>query len=669
MGPLRLSWALLGESSVHRTMGQGLPKAVTPIVVERDASPLFQVGLAEMNGWRASMEDAHVIVMNDSWGFFGVFDGHGGGQCSAFVASRLTKELSSNPLPADDAVVKKLMLGIDQEFLDSQQPSGSTGTFAIVRPSVSSDAEQRVELRVGNIGDSRVLLGRVDGTMVEGTGTDGGLTTDHKPDNEDERERIYRTGGTVETIMGVARVNGDLAVSRAFGDAPHKQTGGPAQEDHPVSVDPEFATLSCDKSDFLILVCDGISEGNFPNREVVALVAEELKTQEPAKVAAAVCRRALDRGSMDNLSCMIVLFSGGKKEDLEPHKELLSAPFAAPAHSGWRKAYEAMTERAGLSLEEAVERRYNEIRKERCQALWQKVGKDKKEGEEREKGENGSDTKEESRMKELRTEIAHFGEGPPVGLEEGSKERTAWFRRWLDDQQVDTPLNPANMSRDELLDMIETDPEMLSMAQAQGLVSQNAMRTVRLASKEELRPAMEAHPALKWDDRLQDLCGETGRVLQDDPSDSTSQVKFRCSVNATVWLPQSCLLDESETSGRAVRIVDSEESLRSAVDAHAGLRWSDEIKQFVGKQGVALQDDSSDGTTKVRFPELGITAWLPTSVLSDEDVDDSTTCPSGDDGGEDQKEDGSGNNLDEKTNEPAAASAEDESPSKKPRTS
>ena len=29
--------------------------------------------------------------------------------------------------------------------------------------------------------------------------------------------------------MGVARVNGDLAVSRAFGDAQHKNTGGAVQ--------------------------------------------------------------------------------------------------------------------------------------------------------------------------------------------------------------------------------------------------------------------------------------------------------------------------------------------------------------------------------------------------------------------------------------------------------
>ena len=33
-------------------------------------------------------------------------------------------------------------------------------------------------LRVGNIGDSRVLLGRADGSIFPGPGTDRGLTTD-----------------------------------------------------------------------------------------------------------------------------------------------------------------------------------------------------------------------------------------------------------------------------------------------------------------------------------------------------------------------------------------------------------------------------------------------------------------------------------------------------------
>ena len=57
------------------------------------------------------------------------------------------------------------------------------------------------QLRVGNIGDSRVLLGRADGSIFPGPGTDSGLTTDHKPDLASERERIERTGGNVQEAL------------------------------------------------------------------------------------------------------------------------------------------------------------------------------------------------------------------------------------------------------------------------------------------------------------------------------------------------------------------------------------------------------------------------------------------------------------------------------------
>eukprot|EP00440_Ansanella_granifera_P074305 gb/GFBE01080636.1/.p1 GENE.gb/GFBE01080636.1/~~gb/GFBE01080636.1/.p1 ORF type:complete len:719 (+),score=165.11 gb/GFBE01080636.1/:1-2157(+) len=619
-------------------MGQGLPKAVRPIVLERHAGPLFRAGLAEMNGWRPSMEDSHVVVMQDSWGFFGVFDGHGGGQCSAFVARRLTEELTDKPLPADDAEVKSLMLRIDREFLESGQISGSTGTFAFIQPPATGAADQRLRLRVGNIGDSRVLLGRADGTMVEGPGTDGGLTTDHKPDNEVERERIYRTGGTVESIMGVARVNGDLAVSRAFGDARHKETGGPAQEDHPVSVEPEFTTLSCDASDFLILVCDGISEGNFPNREVVELAAQELKNSEPAQAAAAVCRKALERGSMDNLSCMIVLFGGGESK-LGPKHELLPAPFDAPTHAGFRKAYAAMTERAGVSLEAAVEKRYDAAFQERSEAATRrKRGED---GEEVPDGEEGAAAQDAS-LDALKAELALFGAGPPKSLAAGSAERTAWFRRWLDSNEVEPALDPQNMSRDQLLELMERDPDMLAMAQAQGIVPQSAMRTVRVAVESELRPAMERHAALKWDERLTVVCGATGRVLQDDPSDGTAQVRFRGALSATVWLPLSCLSDEGEDGpSRKVRVEASQDEFRRAIEEHPLLKWQDQMLQLPGQCGIALKDDSSDGTSQVRFPRLRLTAWLPTSLLSDASADGGEgEFLEDDDGEDDEEEDG-----------------------------
>merc|ERR1719231_1781173 len=126
-------------------------------------------------------------------------------------------------------------------------------------------------LHVINIGDSRVMLANKDGSIVDGGGTDQGLTTDHKPDHPSERERIYRCGGYVEVgeMGGPARVNGELSVSRCFGDSKHKQTGGPGPEDHPVTADPELGHCECGDSDFLLLVCDGVSEGEFPNKEVV----------------------------------------------------------------------------------------------------------------------------------------------------------------------------------------------------------------------------------------------------------------------------------------------------------------------------------------------------------------------------------------------------------------
>jgi len=610
-------------------MGQGLPKAVTPVVLERDAGPLFQVGLAEMNGWRPSMEDAHVVIMRDNWGFFGVFDGHGGGQCSAFVAKRLTEELSKAPIPENNEAVKSLMLRLDQEFLDTQQPSGSTGTFAFVLP--PENGADKVRLRVGNIGDSRVLLGRADGSIVEGPGTDAGLTTDHKPDNEVERERIYRTGGTVETIMGVARVNGDLAVSRAFGDAPHKKTGGPKQEDHPVSVEPEFTDFSCDSADFLMLVCDGISEGNFPNAEVVQLAAEQLKTAEPAEASAAVCQRALERGSMDNLSCMIVLFKGGEKSE-KKKKELLPAPFLAPTHAGYRKAYSEMAGRARVNLEEAVEQRYHAAKK-----AWEAAGRGKKRKDASESPDNSD--KEDPAVAELRSELDLFGEGPPENFAEGSPESVVWFKGWLDGLAVEPTLDPSNMSRAQLMDLLERDPEMLAMAQAQGWVGQNSMRTVTVAPEAELKPAMEAHPALKWDDRLTNICGDTGRVLQDDPSDGTAQVRFRGAISAEVWLPVSCLSEEGDMDRpvtRKVRVA-SLEDFKTAVEGHKLMKWQDTMEELAGQMGLALEEDANDGTTRVRFPGLRVEAWLPTSVLTEEGSgDDDLEDDSDDDDDEDE---------------------------------
>ncbi|OIT02280.1 putative protein phosphatase 2c 76 [Nicotiana attenuata] len=49
------------------------------------------------------------------------------------------------------------------------------------------------------------------------------LTRDHHPDRDDERSRVETAGGHVSEWSGVARVNGQLAVSRAIGDVSFKR--------------------------------------------------------------------------------------------------------------------------------------------------------------------------------------------------------------------------------------------------------------------------------------------------------------------------------------------------------------------------------------------------------------------------------------------------------------
>lgn len=67
-----------------------------------------------------------------------------------------------------------------------------------------------MEIFCANAGDSRSVM------CEKGNAVD--LSKDHKPDNPGERSRIVKSGG--EVIEG--RVNGMLALSRAFGDFDYK---------------------------------------------------------------------------------------------------------------------------------------------------------------------------------------------------------------------------------------------------------------------------------------------------------------------------------------------------------------------------------------------------------------------------------------------------------------
>jgi len=156
------------------------------------------------------------------------------------------------------------------------------------------------KITVANVGDSKALLIRsTTGECVE-------LTVDHKPNRECEMRRIEEAGGMVLKN----RVNGDLAVSRAFGDSRLKENSEKALTEQCVIATPEVSTYHATDGDVLLLACDGVFEQLTP-KQVGDYVREELRRQGPDKpelIAASLIDYSLYRGSKDNMSCLVVCF-------------------------------------------------------------------------------------------------------------------------------------------------------------------------------------------------------------------------------------------------------------------------------------------------------------------------------------------------------------------------
>ena len=116
--------------------------------------------------------------------------------------------------PRSDALMWKM-----PAFNSLSDRSGCTSVTALVSPTF---------IIVSNSGDSRSVLGLNGGAKA--------MSYDHKPYNKNEEERIRKAGGTVS----MRRVNGDLAVSRAFGDFCYKQANHVGPEGQAVACNPDF---------------------------------------------------------------------------------------------------------------------------------------------------------------------------------------------------------------------------------------------------------------------------------------------------------------------------------------------------------------------------------------------------------------------------------------------
>ncbi|XP_020222725.1 probable protein phosphatase 2C 9 [Cajanus cajan] len=236
------------------------------------------------------MEDYHVAKIakfgERELGLFAIYDGHLGDTVPAY----LQKHLFSNILEEEDfwtdtaSSIIKAYETTDQAILSHSSDLGRGGSTAVTAILINNQ-----KLWVANVGDSRAVLSR-RGEAIQ-------MTIDHEPNTE--RGIIENKGGFVSNMPGdVARVNGQLAVSRAFGDKNLKSH---------LRSDPDVQHVDIDSdSELLILASDGLWKV-MGNQEAVDIAR---RVKDPQKAAKQLVAEALSRESKDDISCIVVRFKG-----------------------------------------------------------------------------------------------------------------------------------------------------------------------------------------------------------------------------------------------------------------------------------------------------------------------------------------------------------------------
>lgn len=235
-------------------------------------------------GRRDYQEDRISIYDNSYYYVSCVFDGHAGNKCSTFLKQNFYKTFmknlrnKKNPMGA----LYITYFELDKKFLDSVY--GNDGSTANVL--FCDKAKQMCYL--ANTGDSRAILCRHNGTVKP-------ISKDHKPNDPKERTRIEGKGGFVRDN----RTNGNLAMSRAFGDKNLKNV---------LTVEPDISYFSMRNVKYVLQASDGLFDV-MSNNEVCNFVSVRLnKNIRLDQICKELVLYAIEkRGSWDNTSVVITL--------------------------------------------------------------------------------------------------------------------------------------------------------------------------------------------------------------------------------------------------------------------------------------------------------------------------------------------------------------------------
>lgn len=264
--------------------------------------------------------------------YAGVFDGHGGHNCSEFVSNKLGKHLKrsfSKPEAWENGenVMIQTFHNIDRAFCEkaivSHDYSGSCATIVLSKDD---------EIIIGNIGDCRAVMVPVSKNSYQQPVE---ITVDHRADCTSENIRINAAGGKVKGGRVMS-----LQPSRSFGDIDVKLACGKDVVIASPDVDKVFVRRDVKKKKsktntenrpFMIIATDGVWDV-LNNKQASKLVQSTLKslrsnkstfnikrrnskttekigrTQNPADLCAeALVTKSLAEGSDDDITVIVIL--------------------------------------------------------------------------------------------------------------------------------------------------------------------------------------------------------------------------------------------------------------------------------------------------------------------------------------------------------------------------
>lgn len=237
-------------------------------------------------GQRSYQEDRLIATELGNLCVGAVMDGHLSDEVSSRVQVALVESLPifescdfKNPRAVTETVVA-VFKHIDDNLTGHK--AGSTAVVALY------NKVSRLMYLV-NLGDSR-------GVAVDVANGLWAATVDHKPGNEDEKRRIAALCGYVSSY-GTPRVQGVLAVSRAFGDF-HLR---PYVSADPVVYGPYLVT----GASVVVLCSDGVTDV-VSSAEIVATVMNRT-TSTYKTLCSELVSMALGRGSTDNMTAVAMI--------------------------------------------------------------------------------------------------------------------------------------------------------------------------------------------------------------------------------------------------------------------------------------------------------------------------------------------------------------------------